>query len=73
MRRFGNKLVVAAGLMIVTLSFILFSTFQPNSSTLHIIVVTMLMGVGMSQRHGAVHRLDHGLAALEPRPASARR
>ena len=47
-RRFGNKLVVAAGLTIVALSFILFSTFQPNSSTLHIILVMMLMAVGMS-------------------------
>jgi EmrB/QacA subfamily drug resistance transporter len=47
-RRFGNKLVVAAGLTIVAMSFILFSTFQPNSSTLHIILVMMLMAVGMS-------------------------
>ena len=47
-RRFGNKLVVAAGLTIVATSFILFSTFQPNSSTLHIILVMMLMAVGMS-------------------------
>ncbi len=47
-RRFGNKLVVAAGLTTVALSFILFSTFQPNSSTLHIILVMMLMAVGMS-------------------------
>ena len=47
-RRFGNKLVVAAGLATVALSFVLFSTFQPNSSTLHIILVMMLMAVGMS-------------------------
>jgi len=47
-RRFGNKLVVAAGLTIVALSFGLFSTFQPNSSTIHIILVMMLMAVGMS-------------------------
>ena len=63
-QRFGNKIVVTAGLATRGDSrSSLFSTFQPNSSALHIIVVTMLMGLGMAQRHGAVHRLDHGLAA----------
>ena len=47
-RRFGNKKVVAAGLTTVAGSFLLFSTFQPNSSTIHIILVMMLMAVGMS-------------------------
>ena len=47
-RRFGNKKVVAAGLTTVARSFLLFSTFQPNSSTIHIILVMMLMAVGMS-------------------------
>jgi EmrB/QacA subfamily drug resistance transporter len=47
-RRFGNKKVVAVGLTIVASSFLLFSTFQPNSSTIHIVLVMMLMAVGMS-------------------------
>ena len=62
-QRFGNKMVVTAGLLLVTASLLLFITFKPNSSTLHVIAVSMLMGLGMAQRHGAVHRLDHGLAA----------
>ncbi|HMK11444.1 MAG TPA: MFS transporter [Acidimicrobiales bacterium] len=47
-RRFGNKKVVAVGLTIVASSFVLFSSFQPNSSTLHIVLVMMLMAVGMA-------------------------
>ncbi len=47
-RRFGNKKVVAAGLATVALSFVLFTTFQPTSSTIHIIFVMCVMAVGMS-------------------------
>ncbi len=47
-RRFGNKKVVAVGLTIVAASFVLFSTFQPNSSTLHVVLVMCVMAVGMA-------------------------
>ncbi|MCU1463868.1 MAG: drug resistance transporter [Acidimicrobiales bacterium] len=47
-QKLGNKVVVATGLVMVTASFALFATFQPNSSVLHIIGVTMLMGTGMA-------------------------
>jgi EmrB/QacA subfamily drug resistance transporter len=47
-RRFGNKKVVAIGLTIVASSFVLFSTFQPDSSTLHVILVMCCMAVGMA-------------------------
>jgi Na+/melibiose symporter-like transporter len=47
-RRFGNKKVVAAGLATVALSFVLFTTFQATSSTIHIIFVMCVMAVGMS-------------------------
>ena len=47
-QRFGNKIVVTAGLLIVTTSMVLFTTFQPNSSVLHVIGITMLMGLGMA-------------------------
>ena len=45
--RFGNKAVVAAGLSIAALSMIGFHTLQTGSSTLHVIVVTCLLGLGM--------------------------
>ncbi len=44
----GNKVVVAAGLSLITVSLILFSTFQPSVSAIHIMGVTMLMGIGMA-------------------------
>jgi EmrB/QacA subfamily drug resistance transporter len=47
-QRFGNKIVVTAGLLLVTLAFASFTTLQPNSSVLHVIVITMLMGMGMA-------------------------
>ena len=47
-QRFGNKIVVAGGLLTVTTSMALFTTFQPNSSVLHVIGITMLMGLGMA-------------------------
>jgi EmrB/QacA subfamily drug resistance transporter len=46
--RWGNKRVVAFGLSVVTLSFLLFLTFQADSSALVIIGVTMVMGLGMA-------------------------
>lgn len=47
-QRFGNKRVVATGLLIVTSALVLFTTFEPNSSALHVIAVTVVMGLGMA-------------------------
>ena len=47
-QRLGNKIVVTAGLLTVATSFALFTTFQPNSSVMHVIGITMLMGLGMA-------------------------
>jgi EmrB/QacA subfamily drug resistance transporter len=44
---FGNKLVVAVGLSLVAVSLLGFLTFDVNSSALHVILVTVIMGVGM--------------------------
>jgi EmrB/QacA subfamily drug resistance transporter len=46
--KLGNKVVVATGLLLVTLSLALFSTFAVDSSALHIIVITVVMGMGMA-------------------------
>jgi Na+/melibiose symporter-like transporter len=46
-QRFGNKRVVAAGLLIVGVGFLAFLTLQPNSSTIHFILVSLLIGLGM--------------------------
>src|SRR5205085_839823 len=46
-QKVGNKIVVTTGLVLVTIALTLFTTYQPNSSVLHIIVITMLMGLGM--------------------------
>jgi Na+/melibiose symporter-like transporter len=47
-RKLGNKIVVTAGLLMVSASMALFVTFQPGTSALHVIGVTMLMGLGMA-------------------------
>jgi EmrB/QacA subfamily drug resistance transporter len=47
-QKFGNKLVVATGLSIVTTSLLLFVTFEPNSSVPHVIAITVMMGAGMA-------------------------
>lgn len=47
-QRFGNKKVVTVGLILVTTSFVLFTTLQPNSAAIHVIALTMLMGLGMA-------------------------
>jgi Na+/melibiose symporter-like transporter len=46
--RIGNKIVVAAGLTLVTISLVLFDTFQVHISALHLIAITALMGLGMA-------------------------
>ena len=45
--RFGNKAVVAFGLTMVAVSLIGFVTLDVGTSALHVIVVSVLMGVGM--------------------------
>jgi Na+/melibiose symporter-like transporter len=47
-QKVGSKLVVAAGLGLVTVSLLLFATLQVDSSTLHIIGVAMVLGLGMA-------------------------
>ncbi|MDQ1374215.1 MAG: hypothetical protein QOJ09_1553 [Actinomycetota bacterium] len=47
-QRFGTKKVVTTGLLIVTTSFLLFTTFQPDTAAWHLIAVTMIMGLGMA-------------------------
>jgi EmrB/QacA subfamily drug resistance transporter len=47
-QRFGNKRVVTTGLLIVTTSLVLFTTYQPHSSVFVVIGITMLMGLGMA-------------------------
>jgi EmrB/QacA subfamily drug resistance transporter len=47
-QRLGNKVVVTGGLLLVTTSFTLFTTLEPNSSVLHVIGITMMMGLGMA-------------------------
>ncbi len=44
----GNKVVVTFGLLLITVSLVLFSTFQPSVSAFHLIGITMLMGIGMA-------------------------
>jgi len=46
-QRFGNKVVVAGGLFLVAVSMLLFTTLGTDSSTIHVILVSMLLGLGM--------------------------
>ncbi len=45
--RFGNKVVVAVGLVLVAVSLVGFLTLDAGSSALHVILVSVIMGVGM--------------------------
>ena len=47
-QRFGNKKVVATALVIVTTSLVLFTTLDADTSALHFIAITMIMGLGMA-------------------------
>jgi EmrB/QacA subfamily drug resistance transporter len=46
--RFGNKVIVVFGMLVVAATLLLMLTFATNSSTLHVIVVTSLLGLGMA-------------------------
>jgi EmrB/QacA subfamily drug resistance transporter len=44
---FGNKIVVAFGLSLVAVSLLGFLTLDVDSTALHVILVTVIMGIGM--------------------------
>jgi Na+/melibiose symporter-like transporter len=46
--RFGNKVVVTTGMVIVAFSMLAMSTFQVDSSELHVIAVTIFLAIGMA-------------------------
>jgi EmrB/QacA subfamily drug resistance transporter len=46
--RFGNKAVVATGMSIVALSLLSITTLDASSSTLSVIIVTVVLGLGMA-------------------------
>ena len=46
-RRFGNKVVMSTGLLIVALSYALIATLNASSGSLQVILCTMVMGLGM--------------------------
>jgi EmrB/QacA subfamily drug resistance transporter len=46
-RRFGNKIVMSTGLLIVATSYALISLLGAHSSALQVIACTMVMGLGM--------------------------
>ena len=45
--RIGNKRVIVAGLTLVAISMVLFTTMDVGSSTIHVILISMLLGLGM--------------------------
>ncbi|MDQ1425630.1 MAG: hypothetical protein QOD72_3128 [Acidimicrobiaceae bacterium] len=47
-QRFGNKIVVTTGLLLVASSLVLFTTLQPDTGAVHLILIMMLMGLGMA-------------------------
>jgi EmrB/QacA subfamily drug resistance transporter len=47
-KRFGNKLVVTGGLLLVTTALLLFNTLDESSATLHVIAIGMVLGLGMA-------------------------
>jgi len=46
-RKFGNKRVVFVGLLIVASSYAMLTQLDVNSTALHVIVITVVMGLGM--------------------------
>jgi EmrB/QacA subfamily drug resistance transporter len=46
--RFGNKVVVVFGMLVVTATLLAMTTFQVDSSALHVIAITSLLGLGMA-------------------------
>src|SRR3546814_14856083 len=48
-QRFGNKVVVTAGLLLVTISLLLFNTLDAGSDMLHVILIGMVLGLGLAK------------------------
>jgi EmrB/QacA subfamily drug resistance transporter len=46
--KFGSKVVVVGGMLVVVLAFLGMTTFQPDSSVVHVILVTMVLAAGMA-------------------------
>ena len=46
--RFGNKIVVVFGMLVVTVTLLAMTSFQTDSSALHVIAITSLLGFGMA-------------------------
>jgi EmrB/QacA subfamily drug resistance transporter len=46
--RWGNKVVVTTGMVIVALSMLAMATFQVDSSLAHVVIVTIFLAVGMA-------------------------
>jgi EmrB/QacA subfamily drug resistance transporter len=46
--RFGNTVVVVAGMAVAVVTLLLMTTFDADSSTLHVVVVTALLGLAIS-------------------------
>src|SRR5512141_1516685 len=46
--RFGNKVVVVFGMLVVTGTLLAMTTFQVDSSVFHVIAITSLLGFGMA-------------------------
>jgi Na+/melibiose symporter-like transporter len=47
-RRWGNKVVVAIGMAIVAISLLSMLTLTTTSSAAHVVVITMILGLGMA-------------------------
>ena len=47
-RKWGNRVVVASGMAIVTVSMLLYTTLDVGSSIWHVIAITIVMGAGMA-------------------------
>lgn len=47
-QRFGTKRVVVFGMIVVVVTLLAMTTFQTNSSTLHVICIAALLGLGVS-------------------------
>jgi EmrB/QacA subfamily drug resistance transporter len=46
--RFGNRVVVVFGMVVAVATLLLMTTFETDSSTLHVLAVTSLLGIGVA-------------------------
>ena len=61
--RFGTKLVLGTGLVIVSLALAIHVLFTTGHTPRAVIGVTMVLAAGMANVMAPGHRVDHGLAA----------